>query len=426
MRRFLHNITIFSVFLIFLPSLGNAAQLTLESCLKQASERNLLLRSVRWEKSIAREQLNQTDSLMFPRVDLQGGYTMQAEAQAMKVNNQVLDMQQGSYAFANIAVNQTIYDFGRRDARRNQARSASEAAGFIIRDHEQDISLQVIEAFFGLLEAEKLVLAAEEEQRTVQEHRRVVQVLFETGVVTRNDLLQADVRQASARQKLLYQKNRNLNIRLQLNFLIGATVEEKDTLVEPPVSSLELVTKDFSTAETDNRPDLNAIRKQIEVNEQEVRESRTLFYPELFARFSMDYLQNDKVREQAIYAGTVGLKINLFDGFASTAIREKAVSVRSKNMEQLRFAEEKARIEILTARNDAKVAKERIAVTAEAINQGEENLRINQNRYQERVGTATEVLDAQTLLTQARTEHYRAYYDYQVASARVRRAVGKL
>ena len=42
------------------------------------------------------------------------------------------------------------------------------------------------------------------------------------------------------------------------------------------------------------------------------------------------------------------------------------------------------------------------------------------------MGTATDVIDAQTLLTQIRTEYYQALFDYQVALARVKRALGTL
>ena len=52
-------------------------------------------------------------------------------------------------------------------------------------------------------------------------------------------------------------------------------------------------------------------------------------------------------------------------------------------------------------------------MTETSIKQGEENLRINKDRYQEQVGTATDVIDAQTLLTQIKTEHYQALFDYR-------------
>jgi outer membrane protein TolC len=55
-----------------------------------------------------------------------------------------------------------------------------------------------------------------------------------------------------------------------------------------------------------------------------------------------------------------------------------------------------------------------------------ENLRITKDRYQEKVGTATEVVDAQTLLTQTRTDYFQSVFDLQVAVARVKRATGQL
>ena len=140
----------------------------------------------------------------------------------------------------------------------------------------------------------------------------------------------------------------------------------------------------------------------------------------------MDYVQNDKVREQVIISATLGIRVNLFDGYASQAAHERAVKQRSKQLDVLRMAEQRAQLEIRTARNDMGVAKERIAVTEAAIRQGEENLRINRERYQERVGIASEVLDAQTLVTQTKTDYYRALYDYQTATARLQHARGEL
>lgn len=176
----------------------------------------------------------------------------------------------------------------------------------------------------------------------------------------------------------------------------------------------------------DQRHEIQALRYRLVSNEAEVREARANFFPEIYTRLALDYVQNDKVREQAIMSATVGLRFNLFDGFASTATRQRAVELRSKNRDALRQAEEEVRLDVATARNDVRVSRERIVVTETAIRQSEENLRINRERYQERVGTATEVLDAQTLLTQTRFDHDQALFDYQVASARLKHARGEL
>ncbi|HXX54075.1 MAG TPA: TolC family protein, partial [Thermodesulfovibrionales bacterium] len=61
----------------------------------------------------------------------------------------------------------------------------------------------------------------------------------------------------------------------------------------------------------------------------------------------------------------------------------------------------------------------------DAVGQAEENLRINKVRYEEGVGTATEVLDAVTLLTTAETNQYRALYDFRRAEASIYYSMGK-
>jgi len=420
------RILLCSLLLCLLPNHLVAATLTLDECLAQARKHSPSLRLSRMDNDIAEERVRQSEAAQFPRIDAQGGYTAQGEAQAMKINGLAMETQQPSYLFGNASLQYTLYDFGRRKARIGTARTSADAIKFDILSQEQDIVLQVAENFLAILESQKKLQALDDEVRTVEEHRRIALALYEAGSTTRNDLLQADVRLANVRQQLLAQHNQVENLYLRLNFLTGATATARPQLAEPASpDSQQQVNVDPSVA-LRQRPDLQALRKNVTSREHDLQESRATFYPEIFTRLSLDYLENNKLREQAIYAGSVGVKINLFDGFSSTATRNKAMIAQSKANERVRLAEQEVRLEIAVAVNDQQVAFQRIAVTKESIRQGEENLRINQSRYQERVGTASDVLDAQTLLTQTRSEHFRAIYDYQRATAKLRKAVGNL
>jgi len=64
-------------------------------------------------------------------------------------------------------------------------------------------------------------------------------------------------------------------------------------------------------------------------------------------------------------------------------------------------------------------------VTYDVLDQAQENLRINRGRYEAGVGTATDVLDAVTLLTIAETNHIRSLYDYMKSEAAVAYASGE-
>ena len=66
-----------------------------------------------------------------------------------------------------------------------------------------------------------------------------------------------------------------------------------------------------------------------------------------------------------------------------------------------------------------------ITTVEKAIEQARENLRITEERYKEQVSTTTDVLVAQTLLTDTMTNYYSALYDYKIAKAVLYRAIGQ-
>jgi outer membrane protein TolC len=360
-----------------------------------------------------------------PRVDIQGGYTAQKDPQSISTPFGSFETQEADYGFLSLGITQTLYDFGRTSARYGRAQATSEATRFDYKKQEQNVFLQTVTSYFLILQGQKLLKAADEEITQMTDHLRVAKVLFEEGVVTRNNLLQAEVRLASSRQRRLEIANRLDNAWLDFNNQIGDPPESRKELVEDTTITLSGLDKPAQEAVA-GRAEILAQRKLLDANELEVKENKSGYLPELYAKAGLDYVQNDKVKEQYIMAATVGLKINLFDGFATTAHLNQAVKNRSRTEERLRQMETDFALEYRTAVNDANVARQRISVTEASIKQGEENLRINKDRYQEQVGSATEVIDAQTLLTQIRTENYQAIFDYQIALAKVKRARGEL
>ncbi len=414
-----------ALLLLLLAGRGGAETITLRDSLQKVADHNHELKVAAYNEQIVEETIQTARSGYLPRIDSQGGYTAQKDAQAVIFNNNALPTQEADYFFFNAALTQTLYDFGRTSARYQRSIVLKEAAANDYKSRSQELFLQTVQIYFGILEGKRLLLASEDEVKQMTDHRRVAQNLYEQGVVTRNDLLQAEVLLASSEQLRLAAANRVENGWLLLNYLTGAPPdfhadldESQDAPPAPAESGLETALA--------NRPELKAMKNLVAASELEVQESRGGYLPELFGRLAVDYLQNKWVREQTIMSATVGLKINLFDGLATTARYRQAVKARSQNEERLRQLEAQSRLEYQSATNDAQVAAAQISVTETSIRQAEENLRINRDRYQEHVGTATDVIDAQTLLTQARTENYRAVFNYQVALARIKKACGEL
>lgn len=410
---------------VLLTGRAEADTLTLQECLKRAASANHELKVSAYDEKLAAQDVAVARSGYLPRLDLRGGYTAQQDPQSINIRGFTAETQQRDYGFLSMAAEQTVYDFGRTSARYNRAVALHDAASLNQTAREKDVFLQVIESYYGILEFGNFLKAAEEEVIQMTDHLRVAKNLFEQGVVTRNDLLQAEVQLANSRQRKLAESNRLANGWLYLNYLTGREPGYRADLEEStgPEKTYAENGLPFDPA---NRAEVKALKQGIHADELTIREVRSYYFPEIFARLGMDYVQNSKVVEQTILSATLGIRVNLFDGFATTSRYRQAVLSRSQGEEKLRTTEARIRLEYETADNDARIALERIGTAETAVKSGEENLRINKNRYQEHVGTATDVIDAQTLLTRTRTEYYRAVFDYQVAVARIKKAKGEL
>ena len=415
-----------TVLLVLLWTCSASAEvLALKECLKRAAEMNPTLRVAAHNERVAKEDIRIARSGYLPRVDVQGGYTAQDDAQALEALGATVEMQEADYGSFSLALTQTLYDFGRTLSRYKRAKALKEATGFDYKGKEQDVFLQVVEAYYGIREAKKLLKSAEEEAVQMTEHLGVARDFYEQGVSTLNDLLQAEVKLAASKQQKLAAANRVENRWLLLNFLVNQKPEYRAELEEKVEREQDLPAGGLEKA-INTRAEIKALKKIVEGSKCEVEESKSNFAPELFARLEADYLQNDRAKEQSIMSASVGLKMNLFDGLAMTSRYRRAVKLRAQNEDILYRLKEQIGLEYRIAVNDVMVAAERIRATEKAIEQGEENLRITRDRYQNLVGTATDVIDAQTLLTQIRTDNYRAVFDYEVAIARVKKAMGGL
>lgn len=413
------------LFLVISSGLSYGEQLSLSDALKRSAEASSTLKMVRIDERIAGENVDESRSGYLPRVDIQGGYTAQQAPQSFSASFGTFQTQEPDYGFFSLGIVQTLYDFGRTDARYARALATREATRIGYHSQEQNIFLKTVTYYFRILQVEKVLKASDDEVAQMTDHLRMANALFEEGVVTRNNVLQAEVQLSRSKQRRLEAANQLENAWLALNDAIGAPPESRAVLIEESriaLTNLETPAQDAVAG----RAEIVAQRKLLEASEHEVKEAKSSYYPEIYAKLGLDYVENDRVREQVIMAATVGLKFNIFDGFAKTSRFRQSVENRSRTDLRLSQLQSDFALEYRTAVNDAKVAKERITVTETSIKQGEENLRINRDRYQEKVGTATDVIDAQTLLTQIRTEHYQAMFDYEVALARVKRARGEL
>lgn len=416
------SILLFAACCISGPALAGE-QLTLDDCLQLVRTKNPQLIEAASGPRLARIAETEAYSAYRPSVELNAGYTQQYAAQEVVIGGNSAQTQERNYPHASIGVDQLLYDFGRSSGQIEAAEASRRAANYSYASLEQNILLRTVAAYYRVLTAKALLQAAQDEVAQTEAHKETALVLYEQGVVTRNDLLQANVRLAASRQQALARQGEETNAWLELNYLTARPAEERGELV--PEANF-IPADQLPPGAAENRPDLLVQAERVNNAQAKLRQAKGDFWPELYAHLGADYVDNSYVKEQTIYAATLGLKFTLYDGSVRDSRLSRAQEILHKERQGLVELRERTQLAEQTARNDAKVAAERITVAQTAIEMAEENLRINQDRYREQVGTATEVLDAETQLTQARTDLARAQFDYRVAVARVRQTVGTL
>jgi outer membrane protein TolC len=122
----------------------------------------------------------------------------------------------------------------------------------------------------------------------------------------------------------------------------------------------------------------------------------------------------------------VGVQWALFDGGQSRK-RAAALERNRRATEQQRDdVESMIALQVRQAWLGVDETRKRVQVTADAVDQAEENLRIARERYGAGLGTQTQLLEAETLRVQALTNRDNAVLDAGLARLRLARAVGSL
>lgn len=103
---------------------------------------------------------------------------------------------------------------------------------------------------------------------------------------------------------------------------------------------------------------------------------------------------------------------------------EQAESLIEQARLALGAAELAVQIEVRRALSSLEEATELVGATRQSVKQAEEAVRIALTRYQAGMTPQLDLLQSQVALTTARTNQLRAYYNHNVARARLRTAMG--
>ena len=410
--------------------------LTLEESIKIALEKNLRLRSAMEGITGSKFRQKQAVTNFLPTWTGQYLYTQYNSPTTVGFSSQygptgeIVNTDRGIYNLST-AVQQPIFAGGSIAANYRLEKYGVDISKTDVETVKRDIVVAVREGYFNILRAEKFVDVAKQAVKQFEAQMEVAKAFFEVGIIPKNDLLQSEVRLANARQALVRAENDLALAKSSFNILLRRDINEPLNVVDilgykPPAIQLE----ESINEALRQRPEIKGAELQVSQAKEGVKIARSGFFPTIgfswnYARASDEFdmmgdLRGERWTAQALAALTI------FDwGRTAYKVGENKVKVTQAEDSKIQLVEGII-LEVKQDYLNMVTAERNIAVAEKAIEQAEENVRMNEERYKYQVATATDVLDAVTLLAQARVNYYSALSDFNIAKARLDRATGRM
>jgi outer membrane protein TolC len=298
---------------------------------------------------------------------------------------------------------------------------------------KQDIVQEVKIAYYDILRAQKILETARQSVEMLTAHRDVAQNYFQVGMIPKNDLLHAEVELANGKQALIKASNAVELTKARFNTIlkrkIFAPVEIVDVLKYQPFE--KSVEECFDIA-LKNRPELKIASLRARQAGKLVNAASSEYFPTLglvanYGRYGDNPSVAGSDFKDAESWYVMGVASWNFWEWGKTKFRVDASRAKENQaLDAQRELSDQIALEIKYASLILQEAEKQIAVSQQVIEQAEENFRISEERYKESVATSTEVLDAQTLLTKAKSEYANALGDYNINYAKLQRAMGTI
>lgn len=291
---------------------------------------------------------------------------------------------------------------------------------------KNEVATDVIDNWLNVVFLNDLVRTRESILAGMKLHRDRAEKMLAEGLIARYNYLRACVAVSDAERNLFDDKKKLELAMLALTNAIsldeGTPIVISDSLV--PGNSVKDAEYYASLAEKEN-PLIRIIDQKSLLAGEKTSAERAKYLPVIAAfgkyEFYPEYLSAIEPR----WAVGVSLNLNLFNGFQDQANLEKS-RLLEKEISLIRAdATSKIRLLVNKYHKASIIALERYDQGAAALELAQENLRLNEKRFETGLGTSLEVVDARLMLEKSEIDRKVSLYDYYKNMGQLYNACGK-
>src|SRR5579864_1964745 len=312
----------------------------------------------------------------------------------------------------------------------NRAEREKDATDRQLERTGQEIVYRVADSYYAVLLAKKQLEVAGQAMKTAEAILERSKNRVESGVVVESDSLTAQVRLATRKQELIRAQNNVALARAQLGAAMGLSTqndfEPADELTERnlPAKPLEELEKQA----IEMRPDLKRIRSEESAQQESVSIAKSSFGPRVnaFADWEADNPTLVAGGGGNNWVAGIEVQIDLFEGGAKRAQLSHERAAQEKVAALKEMATDAVRLEVRRAYYDVDATRQQLEVARAAISASQENLRINQDRYEAGISTVTDLLAAEDAARRTQANYWETLCRYYTGYAALELASGSL
>ncbi|WP_027340345.1 TolC family protein [Halonatronum saccharophilum] len=379
--------------------------------------------------NIAKARLEGARANFFPNIDLSTVYTRLGETpEVPDFSGGGFSIEEGSknsYSF-NLGFQQPLYTGGQISTGYEQAKVGVQTAKLQMEERIEELKESALNQYYGLLRAQKMVELMEQTSEQIERYVQIAQTNKEVGIFTNTDVLQARVNLGQAKQGLLRAENGFELAQAALKNTLGlASKVEVELEEELDFELVEIDKGEITEYAFANRIDLKLLDAQEELLKLSLKRSKGSRRPTLSLAGDYSTRDDSLTFSDGEWNINLALSYNIFDGGSKRSGIKEAQSELDKALLRRDQIEKGIKLQLKESLLNIDEAADRIELMDLSLKEARENLRQSELQYKEGLLSSFDILQAQTVLKEVKTDYYQAIYDYNLALINLDKVIGR-
>lgn len=378
-------------------------------------------------------RINETKSLYWPQVSVAGSYMRMSLFSEMTIQflGQNYKFKFGLPNNYNMraSVMEQVFNWGRTARTMDISRAGLDLAQDGVAMTKQMLAYQVVPLFYGTVFFKEALKVLDDNIKAFQSKRDVMSKRYEAGLASSFDMTLIEVQISSLQAQKLDFENSIAKFRIAFNALSG---RDEQAPFEPAAEfafEVARFDKDELVREAlSNRIEFDQVEHQLNMGRASLDLAKAGNKPTLAAtvnyEFRNGYLPDiEKIRGN--WTAMLAVSYPVFDGFrvgaqvAQAQSNLKSVEMRKTDLERT------VAMEVESTLSDLKTIEQKFEIEKLKVKQAEEALRIAEDRYQNGLLSATDLVDAQNAVESARLNTLQLIYNQTLSRYNLFRSCGR-